>query len=540
MAMDAGQNLFIVGSTSSKDFPVTPGALAPTTETGGSTGFAVKLSDSGELVAATYLPFSWPVAVAIDSNGQPVIAGSGVTGPVMRLDSSLSQVLSSVSLPDQNRPNALAIDGQDNLEIFGVAPAAAIQATPGAYVSSALGLICTDTNPFFSNIDGFITKLAAADWKPIYTAHLAAPCGIHVGSMILDQSGAPVLAFGTGGGFSLRNALVGGPACSSDSSVIAKLSSDGSTLDFATYLDACGAPPLAAAPDRALYAGHNAGAGGVLRLPIPADAAIDIQQVWNAFSGDASAVVPGGLYSLAAPGSSLPTTDLGLDAKQDLPLELAGTRVTFDGTPAPILQTQPGRIIVAAPMNLYDGGRSSHYGLTRVQVWSNGSASHEVWLPVSTWGPGLLTRGFPDLPVSGFADGNVRNEDASLNDADHPALPGSTITVFATGLGAANMPFSPGAIASSSGVVPITPTYSSWQRGGPTSQPAPLVVTSVPGFVSAMFQIQIQVPDSPQVWAGYPMLANGVVRAALGLQSQVYVSSAPRIASNVIGVYVKP
>ena len=102
------------------------------------------------------------------------------------------------------------------------------------------------------------------------------------------------------------------------------------------------------------------------------------------------------------------------------------------------------------------------------------------------------------------------------------------------------MPFSPGAIASSSAVVPITPTYSSWQRGGPTSQPAPLVVTSVPGFVSAMFQIQIQVPDSPQVWAGYPMLANGVVRAALGLQSQVYVSSAPRIASNVIGVYVKP
>ncbi len=103
----------------------------------------------------------------------------------------------------------------------------------------------------------------------------------------------------------MRSPLLAGPACSpnpANSSAIARLSADGSTLQFGTYLDTCGVPAIAAASDGSLYAGvapnQDSNATSVLRLSNPNPAPLSLDQISNAFSGDASAVVGGGLYTI--------------------------------------------------------------------------------------------------------------------------------------------------------------------------------------------------------------------------------------------------
>ena len=226
--------------------------------------------------------------------------------------------------------------------------------------------------------DVFVVKLAAADWKPVYSVLLAGPCGVRAGPMALAADGSVVLGLSAGRGLPLRAPLLTGTTCSVNSSAVARLSPDGSTLQFATYLDNCGAPGIALAPDGSVYAGVSPrgfrNPAGVLRLGIATAAALSLDQVANAFSGNTNAVAFGGLYTLTGTGFQFPATDLGLTPTHDLPVTLGGVQVKFDGIPAAILQTAPGRVIVVAPPPTglrHDGGVR---GFTAVQLFSNGAS----------------------------------------------------------------------------------------------------------------------------------------------------------------------
>jgi uncharacterized protein (TIGR03437 family) len=222
-------------------------------------------------------------------------------------------------------------------------------------------------------------------------------------------------------------------------------------------------------------------------------------------------------------------------------VQLGDVEVTFDGIPAAILRTSPGRVIVATPANLPISSQDVTF--TSVQLSYNGVPSNSVLMPVFPSAPGLLTSDLLDPLYRGnFADGNVQNEDGVLNDADHPAAAGSTITLFATGMGATgatNPPIAPGSIATSLKVTPIVPVYSSW-KGYSNPPVAGEAVYSIPGFVSAIFQIPIHVPLQG---VGGVDVGNGVHRAPVGLVFSVSASSvSPRAsnpASNFVGVYVK-
>jgi uncharacterized protein (TIGR03437 family) len=151
----------------------------------------------------------------------------------------------------------------------------------------------------------------------------------------------------------------------------------------------------------------------------------------------------------------------------------------------------------------------------------------------------LLTLDFPNLasysfPVNAIAD--AYNQDGTKNDADHPASLGSTITLFATGMGATDPPVEPGSIAHSDSVVPMTPVYASWKRGL-SFNPTPEMVHSLPGFVSGMFQIPVQVPTSIQNLG--TTLANGVQRVPVTLYLTLPVSSNYAPTSNVVDLFVK-
>ena len=230
---------------------------------------------------------------------------------------------------------------------------------------------------------------------------------------------------------------------------------------------------------------------------------IALNQIANAFSGDASAVAAGGLYSLSGTGFFPPAIDLGLTPDQSLPLQLGGIQVKFDGAPAAILETSPGRVTVVPPSDR-PAGRENEIirGFTAVQLFSGEGASNIVWMPISKLLPGLLTVDFPNLlPHSDFADGNVRNQDGTHNDQNHPAATGSTITLFVTGLGATN---------SQTGI-PLTPVYSTWQLPSPLQNPPPEIVTRANGFISAVFQVAMQVPDSIQNLGGVSSMESGAL-----------------------------
>ena len=86
MTVDSSGSVYVTGTTTSKDFPVTPGAYATS---GGS--FVFKLNPDGSLGYSTYLaPFgpsentttigNVPAAIAVDSSGSAYIAGNSNGG----------------------------------------------------------------------------------------------------------------------------------------------------------------------------------------------------------------------------------------------------------------------------------------------------------------------------------------------------------------------------------------------------------------------------------------------------------------------------
>ena len=91
--------------------------------------------------------------------------------------------------------------------------------------------------------------------------------------------------------------------------------------------------------------------------------------------------------------------------------------------------------------------------------------------------------------ASGIGEGAILNGDGSLNSADDPALPGSAISVYATGGGVANTVDPSGAIAV--GLNPLAASTTATVGG----QPAQIVYAGdAPGEVAGMVQFNIQVP----------------------------------------------
>ncbi len=521
IAVDAGGNAYVAGHTNSQKFPITPGALVTKLDSYSYTGFVLKLSPNANLVYSTFLgeSYTFPGAVLVGAEEQVFLAGTGpvpglpapvqgsLPGFVMKLDRSGSRVVSSTYLPGLSSglgPTALAFDGKGDVLVAQ---------------------------------SGWIVKVGGIDFMPAPMA--AIPASDTPIRMAVDGAGSLVLGFAAGAGFPLRNPILGGPTCGGNSSALLKLSAGGST-ELATYLDACGVPGIALAPDGSLIAGVSpsrpGNLAGVLRLPISKPTAVSLYGVANAFSGDPSAVVPGGLYTLTGTGFQAPAIDPGLKPGRPLPLELGGIQVRFDGVPAAILRTFSGQVTAVAPSELPAPGRDNRIpGFTTMQLIANGVASNPVWMPVAAIRPGLLRRDYPDLdPYSDFPDGLVFNADGTANDLDHPAAAGSTITVYVTGMGA--IPgVNPASIATSPAVAPVTTVYGSWKRGSPGQTVPPESVYFMPGYVSSMLQIRMVVPD--QVYgidAG-----NGVKRVALGLNLTLSYSSSIPPVSNLIGVYVK-
>jgi uncharacterized protein (TIGR03437 family) len=504
LAVNAQQQTLLTGWTNSKSFPATAGAFH--TQAGLSDdGFAVKLRPEGTIAYASYLPGFAPdvpspwflgpqkmVAVAGESSGSALLGGN--SGMLYRMTPDGSN-LSAVS----NQPGpiySMETDDQGNIYVAGrTTGAGSGPCDQGFY------------QPYLDAGDIFLTKLQPGSLQQIFSGRLAGDCQSQAGALKIGPTGEVTLGIWTARNFPMRNPVLPISNCGNGGAVISRFSADGSTIVFSSYLDMCGqAPAIALGPGGSVYAGVMRGnPAGVLRVPVAPLTGMFVQGVVNAFSGAPGFATTGMLLTITGQYLTKESIDLGLNYAPRLPTQLGGVQVLFDNTPAEMFQIAPDHLICIVP----PGVKSQ----VNVQVAGGSQMSTPFVLPASPVNQGLLTHSFPNLPPAGSVDGNIRNADGTQNDAQHPAAPGSIVTLFATGL---------------AGPGPISLFWNA-----PPPQRFELLQTlsgtarHVPGFINALYAIDFRIPDAPGPGVYLVPVPGVLTRAEIG-----------RVGSG-LGVYVQ-
>ncbi|MFN7924600.1 MAG: IPT/TIG domain-containing protein [Bryobacteraceae bacterium] len=482
VTVDAAGAVYVAGAAQSKDFPVTPGTFGQSPRT----GWAAKLSPEGKIEWATYVARSetefWaPTSIAVTSKGELLLAAEGYAA---RIDGAGERftLLDPQVLP---RATRVAVDREDNVYFAGlssltmIAPMPGVFSTPYRSISCQAppGSIATQSTP----IDAVLTKLAAGTLSLIWSTVLTGECATAPTALTISNEGDVIVSFRTDGtAFPQRNIVATPGLCTGG--VVARLNASASDLLFSSYLDTCVAPAVAAGTDGAIYVGAaDLERARVMRVAAPSRGPVAIDRVGVAFGGYSQGIAPGALVSIGGEGlGPRDAVDLGLNARQRLPLELEGTRVWFGDEAAPLMAVSDSQIVCVAPAGITDR--------VTVHVERNGVLSNSVLAGVRSRVPHLLPASFPNasaLPVPG----NVRNEDGAANDLEHPARQGSFVSVYATGLGQTRLEEPPGSI-SAGGVVQITPAiYAPWAQRTEISE-----ARALPGFIAGLYEIRLRVP----------------------------------------------
>ena len=215
----------------------------------------------------------------------------------------------------------------------------------------------------------------------------------------------------------------------------------------------------------------------------------------NQFSPIVSAVANAASYvqNMISPGEELtvfgtnvgPASATGLEVVGGaLTTSLAGVRVLFDGTAAPIVSAGPSQVTVMSPFALKPGST------TNVQLEYEGQSSSAVPFTVTPATPGLFS-----ADGSGSGQGLILNGDGTGNSVRNSAQLGSTIALFATGAGQLTPAGQDGAMAANPLPQPVLPV--SVVIDG---QPAQVVYAgAVAGMVEGILQVNVVVPMSASV-----------------------------------------
>lgn len=149
----------------------------------------------------------------------------------------------------------------------------------------------------------------------------------------------------------------------------------------------------------------------------------------------AAPVAPGQLLTIFGTNIGPATPAVYDSTSPSLPTTLGGVSITVNGVAAPLFYASANQINFLAP---YDTGGQAAVTL---KLTSPGGVSAQRPMPVTAINPGLLTFGVTDYPVcqaKGLLNSTaaaVYNEDGLLNSCDHPAAPGSRVSVVLNGTG---------------------------------------------------------------------------------------------------------
>ncbi|MFH1999805.1 MAG: SBBP repeat-containing protein, partial [Planctomycetota bacterium] len=211
LALDADGNVFVAGSTSSIDFPVTPGAFDTLYNGGATDAFVAKLdSDLRSLLAATYLGGAGQdggdsVCFAVAPEGHVFVSGltrsnnfpttpgafdttyNGPSGDgfIARLDNNLANLQASTFLGGSGVEflTAIALDANGNLFASGSTSSSNFPTTSGAY---------DEVKGF--NSDGFVSKLDSGLTTLLASTFFGNDGGENCFLMVIDPKGCVFVA----------------------------------------------------------------------------------------------------------------------------------------------------------------------------------------------------------------------------------------------------------------------------------------------------------------------------------------------------------
>jgi hypothetical protein len=250
LVVDAAGNAIVAGATSDADFPTTPGALDTTLS--GTDGFVTKLSaDGSALVFSTFVGdatdgFEDIGGLAIDGTGQvfvtgattsetfPVTAGAldttvaGVEAFVAKLNASGSALVYSTLLGggSDEAGRAIAVDADGNAFVAGQTGqelGEQFPVTPGAYDTTHNGaeeVFVAKVSPTGSAL-AFSTLLGGSSVDTPAAVGLGADGSVYVGGLT----------------FSADFPTTPGALATAGNGFVSRLSADGATLGYGSYLD---------------------------------------------------------------------------------------------------------------------------------------------------------------------------------------------------------------------------------------------------------------------------------------------------------------
>ena len=202
--------------------------------------------------------------------------------------------------------------------------------------------------------------------------------------------------------------------------------------------------------------------------------------ILNAASFEGGTVAPGLIVTIF--GSGLGPSTLAVAAvdaaARAFPTELAGTRVFFDGAPAPLLYVSATQLSAVTPFAL--AGRQ----FTQIEVESRGVRSAPAFMPVAATAPAIFTQS-----AQGTGPGAILNQDFTANGPANPAAPGAFVFLFATGGGVVTPATADGRLAQ--GVSSTVAQLSAEVDG----QPAEVAYAGgAPDLIAGVLQVNLRLP----------------------------------------------
>lgn len=193
---------------------------------------------------------------------------------------------------------------------------------------------------------------------------------------------------------------------------------------------------------------------------------------------EVQSVAPGQLVWLVGSGLGPQPATPGLLEDGRRPNRIGDTQVLFDGNPSPLLFASPGALLAAVPFLV--AGKAQ----VTLEVASGGRLSNPSLLRIAQASPELLG-------VDSAGGLAAVNADGTLNSEDHPAAPGSTVMLFATGLGLTAILPEDGSIATSASpaLLPVTVSLDGLEV-------ETLSAGTLPGASAGVYGVSLRLPVS--------------------------------------------
>lgn len=267
IALDVDGDAFVVGSTSSHDFPTTTGALQTKNNASQTTGFVTELNSTGSsLLYSTYLGGSTSTTVnqvVVDASGNAYLTGTTqdinfpttpgayrTTTPTKSAAGSTSAFISKLNPAGTALVYSTYLGGNQTDASFALAVDSSGEAYVGGNTNSSDFPVtqgALQVTREASNLEaGFVTKLNASGSALVYSTYLSGNAGESVSAIALDANGNAYATGNTGssdfpvtaGAFqtNIGHEVFIGITFTQPNAFVSELNGSGTSLVYSTFL----------------------------------------------------------------------------------------------------------------------------------------------------------------------------------------------------------------------------------------------------------------------------------------------------------------